>query len=439
MELKALVERWLSSAGRDVSGRREALEWFAAYGTDYERAWRECRRGDHLILMCAALGGDAGPIFEVACSLARDAAERVPWVVPWPRTAVERAAGWQAQAPVIDPEDTHAADQLLELSMTVVRTARERRAPPTPSPTLRAEVRALLRQSHGSTTTAEGLVRACAAVMRALRVEPAFVERIERYVTRCESVALARATSAAHACLTGASSARPADEATGASAPPGGRSLRASVVRARARFERTLLFVEAYQAAVHAVEACSLFEASGPVAIDEASFAYATAFVTDVASGLARSSPPEPDSGPHHDALHATFLAARRRRLEQLADTVRARVAFASLKRASRPPEPTPTSHENELRETVAVAVHLARRTSTEAIARQLDEVLGFVEASPASSRSLLPIVASVRARADAAASPELVLALDRIVELLAERLVRESRRATPDEPRWKS
>ena len=55
---------------------REAVEWSAQYGDDFQRAWNECHRGDWMLWLAGRLAGEPGsdarrPLVLAACECAR--------------------------------------------------------------------------------------------------------------------------------------------------------------------------------------------------------------------------------------------------------------------------------------------------------------------------------------------------------------------------------
>ena len=66
--LSTMLEEWVGD-GADPQVR-DAIVWARLFGNDVERAWRECPRGDYLLLIAGACGSEASGVAELVRELA---------------------------------------------------------------------------------------------------------------------------------------------------------------------------------------------------------------------------------------------------------------------------------------------------------------------------------------------------------------------------------
>jgi len=84
------VWRWLEDAG----AHHDVVTWAKPFGADFERAWRECPRGDWLLGIAARAGADRAAIVRGAIECARFALEYLPDGEPRPAAALDAAGAW---------------------------------------------------------------------------------------------------------------------------------------------------------------------------------------------------------------------------------------------------------------------------------------------------------------------------------------------------------
>lgn len=84
------LDVWLESEG----AQHDVVEWARAYGTDWERAWNECPRGDWLLGIAARSGVDKKQIVLAAAACARLALEPIDPREERPLRGIEAAESW---------------------------------------------------------------------------------------------------------------------------------------------------------------------------------------------------------------------------------------------------------------------------------------------------------------------------------------------------------
>ena len=84
------VAGWLRNAG----AHHDVVQWAETFGGDWERAWRECPRGDWLLGIAARLEVDRPYLVEGACRCARLTLLYVPEDEHRPEHALATAEAW---------------------------------------------------------------------------------------------------------------------------------------------------------------------------------------------------------------------------------------------------------------------------------------------------------------------------------------------------------
>ncbi len=424
MNLDALVKDWLSATGRVCDGSADGLAWMERYETDYLRAWQECPRGDWLVLIAAALGADEEKVFGVACEVSRGAVDALPSVVDWPRNAVGRALERRSAPPRVLPDDSSASSAILdaaeeELDLIGRASARLDDA-------LRIELRGVVAECLGPLPLRDlpgGVMRACDAVARAHETRATLVERRERYFLEQRALLLAHATTAAGACLVGASVSTgfvTSPRARGAPYVPHAKS-------SSSRFRRDTLLVEAHRAVLQSSCALARVSVASAAAWDEGTFAYASGLVASllIARDRGLDDVDETATREREVALARAFMCAFADAQRGVAGRLRAAIPFVSFAESSRASWPR---KRLAARSMLGHALDQLRGSATAAI-----ETLQSVRESldtpcPPSSRTLLPILATLREQLTSG-DDALVRAIDRNATLHAERIVARSER----------
>lgn len=78
------------------NAHNDIVEWARSFGTDWERAWNECPRGDWLLAVAARARVAQKPIVLAAAACARQALEHVDPAERRPVDAIETAERWAA-------------------------------------------------------------------------------------------------------------------------------------------------------------------------------------------------------------------------------------------------------------------------------------------------------------------------------------------------------
>ncbi len=421
MELRACVERWIASTGRTCPEVDEALAWMDRFGTDYERAWLDCPRGDYMLLMCGALEGDVGRAFDLARGFALEAASGLASVVEWPRITIQRTREWRERVIALTEDDSQVTTAIFDVTEATVERLRTRAALPLPEEAWLDET---VREALGPRPydLAVGVARACEAVSSMHVTHPGLVDMRARYEELCQALALAHATSAATACLVGAHASKATSSSIRSAAARSARTRTST--KSVVRFSRNVMFVEAHAALLHAASSGARTEAGSAETWEQATFAFASGLV---ASALIARGEPISHNGANEErrrVLEHAYSAARSRRLADAAEALRLEIPFGSLRL---PPQRGPGRPDSrrELRETVALAYELARRNGPSELASKLAVAWDVVDAPrPPSAGVLLPLLTNIRAALLPSCTNELRDALDRSATLLAEDMV---------------
>src|SRR5262249_12378848 len=91
LEVARIVQDWLDSDGVKWEATREVVDWVRPYGTDLQRAWRECPRADFLMAIAGACQADPQLVARAARSAARGALAFGPAKLALPRKAIHLA------------------------------------------------------------------------------------------------------------------------------------------------------------------------------------------------------------------------------------------------------------------------------------------------------------------------------------------------------------
>lgn len=84
------LARWLEDHG----AHHDIVEWARSYDADWERAWRECPRGDWMLGLAARSGVDRRSLVRAACACAALALDYVPDGEARPSSALDAAQRW---------------------------------------------------------------------------------------------------------------------------------------------------------------------------------------------------------------------------------------------------------------------------------------------------------------------------------------------------------
>lgn len=424
MELRDLVQGWIEETGRVCDGSAEALAWMEAYGTDHARAWHECRRGDYLVLMAAALGADAGVVFDVTCAFSRRCLDAVPVVVDWPRLALARAEDWRHTPPHLSRLDAQISDVILDNTEVVVRqlTRLSSYGEEGIGERLRGMVAGCLGSDLKEALTV-GVERACAVVQHEHEISPTLLDLRDRYTTLQHALAVAHATSAATACLVGAS--------ISAGFVPSQVPPRKHELSSAARFSQNTLLVEAYRAALHAAAARGRHVAGLPSVWVEATFAYASGLITSVlleGAGTPVDDPLASSAREQRATLERAFASGHEAAQAEMAEAIRAAIPFSSMVgRPRRPARPQPDA-ALELREVVELTLGLTTLDPSCAYVTTLTTIRdAMASRKPLGSRQLLTMLSTLRAQVPPT-SARLLAAIDRSATHFAHKVLAEAR-----------
>ncbi len=173
------VSAWLEQHG----AHHDVVEWARPYGEEWERAWRECPRGDWLLGLAARIGMDRVEIVRAAQACAALGLDYVPDEEARPRAALDAIDRWLEGA---DDADARAR------ACTAIEAAMEEAPDPAVNAAAMAVFAALrsIDSPDEAATAAAAVVQAAVldagdcAMMSALRyVQHACAERVRQHVT----------------------------------------------------------------------------------------------------------------------------------------------------------------------------------------------------------------------------------------------------------------